>query len=146
MLTELNFWHDDTHIQIPLHYAVTEICGESGTGKSFIFNALCNKGKELDFKLCTIDYSNFHSCTSLLDPDTLYVIDEIDAMLLYYPDFIDKINSWQYQFLLFGHNFSGIKCDLRFAYNLVKQKNLLTVRPLIPSDLYAIDGTFKTDT
>lgn len=132
------------HIQIPLHPAVTEIGSESGDGKSFVFNALCDMGRLFDFKLCTIDSRNFYVCTSVLDPNMLYVIDEVDALLLYYPDFIDKINSWKYQFLLFGHNFSGIKCDLRFAYDLVQHGDTLTVQPLVPSELYTVDGRLRS--
>lgn len=138
MLTKLAFTYNNIDISIPLHHAVTEIGGESGDGKTFIFNALCDIGRRLDFKLVTIDSRNYHACTSLLDPETLYVIDGIDELLLYYPNFIDKINSWKYQFLLFGHNFSGINCDIRYAYDLIQKGNRLTVRPLIRSDLYTM--------
>ena len=111
MFEVLNFEYLGIQIEIPILYPMTLINGESGTGKSFIFQALQDQirlGTELGKRLWLIDYNNFALWErAFKEASDIIVIDGIDLLCAQYPDALDVIKNGNRSLIAFGRNITG---------------------------------------
>lgn len=128
MLAKIDIIFNSLHIVVPLDAHVTEISGDSGEGKTLLFNALhyLKQIRALTFKCILINYANRVDLLTLLDPNALYVIDNADCIFQDMPELIDVVNNSKAQFLLLGRDFTGIHCNLNaYGYFTLKGSELM---------------------
>lgn len=150
MLKEINLDFCGIHIEIQLSPFVTVISGYSGTGKSFIVNAIKNQAAQSqtgEINCISVDrfpffLAEYESCS-----DSLLVVDNADLLLCKYPDAVDALNCDRRQVLLFSRQLCGVRCDPAFYYTLDYQKHYL--KAIRMRDTYGEDnywGLLKDDT
>lgn len=120
-------------ISIPLHPYRTVICGESGEGKTLVFNTLQQYLSQgiLGYPCCLIDNDKYRGNINFIGrKDALYVIDNADILLYTHDDLFNLVHSDEYQFLLMGHNFTNVRTDIRCFGRLSLHGTNLSYIPL----------------
>ena len=132
MLKVLRVSNDMVSFEIPLALHVLEICGDSGEGKTLLYNLLKEKKSQdsLPFKCVLINYENRVDLRNLIDTDALYVIDDADLILQAMPEAVNIINTAPAQFILLGRDFTGIECNLNACGYLTEKDHKIIFKSL----------------
>lgn len=114
---------------LPLHTYNTIICGESGEGKTFLYNTLKeyqqnNRNIGTPFMLIN-PLEDLENCKSVKRLDTLYVVDNADIACDVCSMLKEKIDQRKYQFLLMGHDMRQFSTALPFWGTLQKEGNVI---------------------
>lgn len=130
MLNVLDFDYGRYHVNIPLDFAVTIVSGDSGSNKTFVFNAiksLCLQGSLKDVDV--IEYTAFPFCKQILQASSsLKVIDNADTLMVEHPDIVQLINTQRYQVLLFCRALCGVKCAAPYYGELIYNQDTKDIR------------------
>lgn len=113
LLDRFDLDYAGVHIHLKLYDPVTVLFDKSGSGKSFICNALQEfvlNNPKCEYRVLSTE--NFGLWKAIVSTeDVLWFIDDIDLLAEMYPESVDYINSGRIPLVVIGRNFSKFKFD-----------------------------------
>ncbi len=143
LLAPVDLFYSNVHIHLKLSDPVTVISDMSGTGKSFIMDAVNDKiFREPDCHYKTLTFDNFHLWKNItIEENILWFIDDIDLLGAKYPEAVEYINSGIIPLIAMGRDFSNFKFDFRAYYDLCFDAE----RHILTNDRTYLTATFDTE-
>lgn len=132
--------NDDTSFYVPLAgECITMVIGETGTGKSFLFEQLRQRAECDGLKCYCVDYETRHLLSAVYNcnPDYLVVLDDLDNLREYDKSLDNWLNTTCLRgnrVLGFGRDLHGVRTSRRFIFDLVKKDNHYGVQRLLTND------------
>lgn len=114
------------HVYIPLWFANTALTGDSGSGKTYIFNAIrqLQQMGRFEYKVFLINDNNWYDCQHIENmTDTLIIIDNWEVISLKYPKIKELLNTDSIQSLVIGRDFEDLRLHRDYVYRLNADMN-----------------------
>ena len=130
LLEAFDLEYEGIHIHLKLYDPITVLFDKTGSGKSFICNAVQNfilNNPECKYRVLSPESFGLWKAM-LSSDDILWFIDDIDALAELYPESVDYINSGLIPLVVTGRNFSKFLFDYH-AYQRLEfddNKKILT--------------------
>ena len=131
-MKELSVTDGKYSFYIPLAYETpTLVRGDSGIGKSYLWQLLRGMYKRKQINCCCIDKSSLETLKALYSCNfELYVIDDFDYLASWdnkLIPFLNEMYKYNIKVIIFARDVSGMKLTTDFCFDMVQDGNAIGV-------------------